>query len=266
MQSNMQKSVPALGGHLFLRAAIASVLSLIVYMSVAFVFTSIGTEKIGYTVYREENGVLVNIGNYYYDDLDALESEARLTQEVQDGESVDAETGETVIYRTQSIRSNLPQWMKVLSFLIAEFCMIGMYTSMLYVTAWEDGNKTYAQVRYEHGKADPMRGLKAGLIASIPCLIAWVALLVSRFSDLLPTFGGTVKWFFIPYFPIVTAALPTALSADATWWALPVLLLLAAVKPLTCHFAYRMGYADKTLKAIILYKGNEKAARKKKKK
>ena len=261
----MQKSISALGGHLFLRAAIASALAFLVYVSVAFVFTSLGTEKIGYTVYREENGSLVNIGNYYYDDLDALESEARLEKEVKDGESVDEETGETVVYRTQSIRSELPMWMKIMSFVIAEICMIGMYTSMLYVTAWEDGDKCSTAVRREKAQADPMRGLKAGLLASIPCLIAWAALAVSRFTGVLPTFGGTVKWFFIPYFPIVTAALPTARSADALWWALPVLLVLAAVKPLTCHFAYRMGFAGKTLKATLLYKGDEKAARKKKK-
>lgn len=259
MQNTRQKSVSALGGHLFLRAAIASILAIIVYMSVAFVFTSIGTEKIGYTVYREENGVLVNIGDYYTSEIDTLEETAR------QGESVDEETGETVVYRTQSIRSEMPRWMKVLSFLIAEICMIGMYTSMLYVTAWEDGNKQFAEVRYENGKADPLRGFKAGLLASIPCLLAWCILLISRLTGLLPSFGGTVKWFFIPYFPIVTAALPTAASADMMWWALPVMLLLAAVKPLTCHFAYRMGYADKTIKAIVLYKGNEKAARKKKK-
>ena len=185
---------------------------------------------------------------------------------MQAGESVDEETGETVIYRTQSIRSQMPTWMKAISFVIAEICMIGMYTSMLYVTAWEDGNKTYSLVRYENAQADPLRGLKAGLVASIPCLIAWAALLVSRFSGLMPAFGGTVKWFFIPYFPIVTAALPSAYSADAAWWVFPALLALAAVKPLTCHWAYRMGYADKTLKAILLYKGDEKAARKNKKK
>ena len=135
---------------------------------------------------------------------------------------------------------------------------------MLYVTAWEDGNRTHQWVRYEHGKADPLRGLKAGLIASIPCLAVWLLLLISRFSGVLPTFGGTAKWFFIPYFPIAAAALPSAASADTTWWAFPVLLALAAVKPLTCHFAYRMGYADKTIKAFVLYKGDEKVARKKK--
>ena len=260
----MQKSVAALGGHLFLRAVIASALAFIVYLSVAFVFTSLGTEKIGYTVYREENGVMVNIGNYYYDDLDALESEAKLEHEVEAGESVDEETGETVVYHTQSIRSEMSGWMKVLSFLIAEICMIGMYTSMLYVTAWEDGDKLHAHMRYEGADADPMRGLKAGLFASIPCLLGIAVLAVSRFTGVLPTLGGTVKWLFVPYFPIVTAALPTTRSADATWWALPVMLVLAAVKPLTCHFAYRLGLAGKTLKAIVLYKGDEKAARKKK--
>lgn len=254
-----QKSTTALGGLLFLRAAIASALAFIVYLSVAFIFTSIGTQKIGYTVYREENGALVNLGDYYTSELDTLEEEAR------GGESVDEQTGQTVIYKTQSIRSEMPGWMKVTSFIIAEICMIGMYASMLYVTAWEDGNRTYNRVRYEHGAADPLRGLKAGLIASIPCLAAWLILLISRFSGELPEFGGWVKWFFVPYFPIVTAALPTTASADAVWWAFPALLLLAAVKPLTCHFAYRMGYADKTLKAIVLYKGDEKAARKKKK-
>lgn len=260
----MQKSVSVLGGHLFLRAVIASVLAFIVYMSVSIVFTGLGTKVIGKTVYREENGTLVNIGNYYYDDLDALESEAKLEQDIQDGESVDEETGETVIYRTQSIRSEMTGWMKILSFVIAEICMIGMYTSMLYITAWEDGDKLQSQVKYEHGKPDPMRGLKAGLYASIPCLIAIAVLMISQFSGVLPTFGGTVKWIFMPYFPIVTAALPTARSADAAWWAVPLLLLLSAVKPLTCHFAYRMGYAGRTLKAIVLYKGDEKAARKKK--
>ena len=263
MQKSMQKSIGAFGGHLFLRAAIASALAFIVYMSVAFVFTSIGTEKIGYTVYKEENGQLVNIGNYYYDDLDALESEAKLEQEIHDGESVDEQTGETVIYRTQSIRSDMAPWMKVASFLIAEICMIGIYTSMLYITAWEEGNHDYNHVRYDNGNEDLWRGLKAGLIASIPCAAAWVILLISRLTGMFATFGGTVKLFFVPYFPIVTAALPTTRSADALWWALPVLLLLAAVKPLTCHWAYRMGYADKTLKAIILYKGDEKAARQK---
>ena len=258
----MQKSISAFGGLLLLRAAIASLLAMIVYMSVAFVFTSIGTREIGFTAYREENGTLVRLDDYYFDDLDELQAKA---QEIQNSKTVDEETGKEIVYKTQSIRSEMPRWMKVVSFIIAEVCMIGMYTSMLYVTAWEDGNKSRTQVRHENGKEEPLRGLKAGLIASIPCAIAWLVLLLSRCFPLLPNFGGTVKWFFIPYFPIVASAIPTAAAADVAWWVFPMLLALAAVKPLTCHFAYRMGYADRTLKAILLYKGDEKAARKKRK-
>ena len=246
------------GGTLLIRAIIAAILAGVVYMSVAFIFTSFGTQVIGYTVYKQEAGSneMEKVGDFYYSELEDLENQA------ENGEtSTDQETGVTTTFFRQSIRSDMKPWLKVLSIIVAEICMIGIYTSMLYVSAWERGNKDIKKVQYDHQKEDLFFGLKSSLYASIPICIAFFVLIGSKLGLWLPSFGSTFKIFVLPFFPLVAKIIPTQATAIA-WWVFPILLVFMAVKPLTCHYAYKLGYNDKMLRNFFIYKKKKKKKKK----
>lgn len=242
-------------GVLLLRAVIASVLAFIVYMSVAFMFTSFGTQVIGYTVYKQEGtGAMEKVGDYYYSQLDDLKEQAKENGET----TTDKETGVTTTYYRQSIRSEMKPWMKFLSIFLAEICMIGIYISTLYVSAWERGNKDRKHVKYDGQPKTPWFGLQSGLYASIPYYLAFVVLLGSKLGLWFPTFAGTFKLFVLPFFPLVVIMVPTASSAELAWWVLPIFLLISGIKPLTSHLAYTLGFQNKLLRNYLLYGDGKK--------
>lgn len=255
----MKPNAAKFGGTLFLRAVIASVLAAIVYMSVAFIFTSMGTKVIGYTVYRQSSASeeMEKLGDYYYKDLQNLEDQAE-----EGTTSTDEETGITYTYYRQSIRSEMSASTKFFSILIAEICMLGIYISMLYVSAWETGNKDRAKVKHDGQTEDKQFGLKSGLYASIPIGIAFVLLIGSKLGMWLPTFAGFFKIFLIPFFPLVVMLVPSAESVNLAWWVLPIFLAMMALKPLTCDWAYRLGYKDKMLRDFFLYKSKKSKKKK----
>lgn len=245
---------------LFFRAAISVVLAIVVYFSVAFIFTSIGTKVIGYTIYKQNDGQqMEKVGDYYYSELTDLEKQA------EHGEtSTDQETGVTTTYYRQSIRSEMNLFVKILSFIIAEICMLGIYISMLYVSAWEHGNKDIHHVRHDGLTEDKQFGLKAGIQASIPLIIAFLILFGSKLGMWLPNFAGIFKLFVFPFFPIVLKIMPSQETAQLAWWAFPIFLAMIALKPITCDIAYRLGYKDVMLRELVFYKGQNKHKKKKK--
>ncbi len=252
----MQKTtLSQFGGKLFLRAVIAAVLCMIVYLSFGFIFTAVGTKQEGYTVYhQEEDGSLTNMGDYYFDEMSTLE-DATSTTETGTGTTA----AESMYYR-QAIRTEMPTWLKVLSFILSEICMLGMYVSMLYVSAWEQGRKD-EQNASDTG-FDKWFGLRAGAFATLPLCIAWMALIMSKLGMFKATFAGTFKLLMAPWFPVVTAMMPSADSAAMAWWVPFAMLPLMALKPLTTHFAYLLGSKDILLRDKILYKGKKKRKKK----
>lgn len=251
----MQKTtLSEFGTKLFLRALIAAALCMVVYLSFGFIFTAIGTKQEGYTVYhQEEDGTLTNMGDYYFNEISALEEEASAA----DGTGTTA--AESVYYR-QAIRTEMSPFLKVISFILSEICMLGMYISMLYVSAWEQGRKN---AQNDEGDGfDKWFGLRAGAFATLPLCIAWVVLLMSKLGWFNPEFAGTFKLLMAPWFPIVTAMMPAAATASMAWWVPFAMLPLMALKPATTHVAYVLGANDIVLRDKILYKGKKKKKKK----
>lgn len=244
---------------LFLRAVIAAVLSMIVYLSVGFIFTSIGTKPEGYTVYvQDENSEWSEVSYFTLDELSNPED----VSEAVSPDTSDDETAPTRMYKTISKRSEMPAWLKLLSNVLSEICMLGMYISMLYIVAWEKG-ETARQHRKEE-PIDELYGLLGGLIATIPLFIAWAALLVSKFGWFNPDYAGTFQFIMAPWFPVVNGMMGASVSTDVPWWAIFAVMPFIYLKPFVTHVAYTLGTKDIVLRDQILYGGKKKKKRKKK--
>jgi len=257
MQDN---TLSKFGTKLFLRAAIAAALCMVVYLSFGFIFTAIATKEVGYTVFHKEaDCTLTNMGDYYIDEVSDLQEDASAT-------TTETGTGTTAaesMYYRQAIRTEMPVFVKVISFILSEICMLGMYISMLYVSAWEEGHKR-TQNQAEYGKFDRLFGLRAGAFATLPLCIAWMALIASKLGWFNAEFAGTFKLLMAPWFPVVTAMMPAASTASMAWWVPFAILPLMALKPLTTHIAYTLGAKDMMLRDKILYKGKKKKKKRKK--
>lgn len=247
---------------LFLRAVIAAVLCMIVYLSIGFIFTSIGTKQIGNTVYvQEEDGSKTKVGDFYFDDVSELEASADANDAAVSDVSTDESEPEKIYYR-QQIRSKMSTGLKVFSFILSEICMLGMYISMLYITAWERGEK--ARQNRKEVPVDKWYGLRGGLFATIPLLIAWAALIPSKLGWFNVNFAGTFQFIMAPWFPIVNSMMGSSVTTAVPWWAIFAALPLTMLKPLTTHVAYTLGVKDIILRDQILYGGKKKKKRKKK--
>ncbi len=245
-----QETMSSFVTKIFLRAVIAAVLSMIVYLSVGFVFTAIGTKEEGYTVYvQDENSEWVEESYLTVEELSNANTSS-------DTDVSADETAPTKMRRVTSKRSDMPTWLNLLSKLISEICMLGMYISMLYITAWEYGAK--ARQNRKETPIDKWYGLRGGLIATIPLWIAWAALFASKFGWFNPNYAGTFQFIMAPWFPIVNSMMGASTTADVPWWALFAVLPLTTLKPLTTHIAYTLGAKDIVLRDQILYGGKKK--------
>ena len=108
-------------------------------------------------------------------------------------------------------------------------------------------------------QADKYRGLRVGLLASIPTGVMLVGLFVSRVTGLFPNFIFWYRLGMLSFAPI-----NNAFSGGTTWtcnvsgWFLPVALLCWASLPLIAHLGYRLGYNRYSIQEHLIYKNVKK--------
>lgn len=174
----------------------------------------------------------------------------------------------------------------VLLCLITSFCMLafgnilvlqiimGLISVLIYFfiisgPTWKLGNGDLNKVKYKKMEEDKLRGLKIGLIASIPIFVMNLLLLLAK-AELFPNFYVAYKLLNSPLFNILGIIDGTFLGVENTaylsyvsWGSIIAeCILTSVITPLFCHINYTLGYKDIILSDKIIYK-NQKNEKKK---
>lgn len=251
--SQSPKSFDEAAKKIALNAFMACVLSLVIYMSVLFVFRSIGNPKIiGYTEFEiildEEGNATDEKGTTYY---------------FKDGEEpAIPEPDDTHYYNKIYTNDAFPE---VLSQLLT--CIV--FTLMIYTVAWGFGDHRRNEVTFGRAKRNRLEGAKLGLYSSVFSLLAYLLMLISKlgadFGFSMSVFG-LVNASFLPLLNAfvynehgtygLTAVLGNT-SDDLSWTGLIIMLLPILYKILVCYCAYELGYRNISIKEKIIYKSKK---------
>ncbi len=236
-----------------LNAFMACILSLIIYMSVLFVFRSIGNPKIiGYTEFEtildEEGNAISEKGtSYYFDEGD----EAKIP-----------EPDETHYYNKIYTNDAFPE-------VLSQILCVSVFTLMIYSIAWGFGDHRRNEVNFGKARRNKIEGIKLGVYSSVFSLLAYLMMLLAKI------FGG--MRFAMPVFGLVNSSFLPLLNAfvynehgtygltavlrntpeDLSFTGLAVMLLPIVYKVAVCYVAYELGYRGISIKEKIIYKNKK---------
>lgn len=226
-------------GKVYGRTVLATIMSVIVYVSITFLFLAMGTRTVGYQIYElGADGQWEQVGDPYY---------------YQEGEGPVPDIELEDNQKTEPVRSELSAGMLVTCKTISQIFTLFLLLMMPYGIMKERGEKDGNLTRFEHKSADVWRGLRVGLFASIPSFLLYIVFVVSQ---CMPEPTTTVTSMFrlanYAYTPILDWLLPqqtgiTVLGAVGSF----LLLLLV---PAICALGYYFGYKRINLMERLVYR------------
>lgn len=125
------------------------------------------------------------------------------------------------------------------------FLQGGLFFVIVYGKQWERGDKDANAAQFGRLPADPWRGLKVALIASIPSLLSWLFLIADKLFGLWQNTAMVYRLCQAGLYPVLAWSMGTNVTtptASIGWGGilcagLPVLFL-----PIVASLAYYLGY------------------------
>lgn len=232
MKKRTKKTV-GVAAKVFVRLLLATVLCVILYISMAVISMAMFKEEVGYMI-TDANGPQV----YYYQDGDVIQTAESL--------GVEPDTF-TPVWKPAAAPERVMQT-------ISQVLMLILFCVFPYNILWEFGNRDDTNVRYRGQRPEPWRGLKIGLLAMAPYYVSWLVLVVSKFVTALQGFIGIYRLILFPYWYhniwILGDNVPIA---DVVLWKLFLLLPAQLLVPITCAIAYRMGGKQFSLTEFLTF-------------
>ena len=232
-----------LAASVFGKTVLAWLVSLMVSMSLSFVFTALGTEVIGYDIY-DANGNFVQ-------HVDMLPEDTVITSDTQT--EVKLEEGQTYT----SVRSELSPGIAFLRDALQTVMSLIVLLAIPFHTLWARGDKDRNRADFGHIQPMPYRGLVIGGMAAIPAVLSYLVLLVGR----LGVFGSfdyiiAFRLFHTPVLPLMRLYVPTALTTTelSVWHLLGILPLTVLLVPACCALAYWIGFRRYPLVERLMYR------------
>jgi len=235
------------GFFVFLRSAVVGIMCAITTVSIFFLFTAICTEKVGYdATVTDKDGVKVTTYTHYDKDGD----DTKLAEYEKQGYTVS----------TSTRRSQLEGKSYITYSIISEFISISILAIFIHNELFDIGNKDRNAVNFKHKKEDKLKGLKIGLIASIPSFVTYIALLAVRIIKLENIPVSYFSVLNMPVYQILKAIYGnTILINDLSFVKLILMVLPLFIIPLVSYISYTFGYKDIFLLQKIVYKDKKGA-------
>ncbi len=251
---------------LYGRTLIAGFLSLLLYVSISLIFSSLTTESIGYDVYEERDGSYVLVEQVRYADESEVSAETPATTAPPEippagvGDTTGTTTAPTAAQMKQSVRSDPPAWAVTLADVISGVCMLLLFVGFAYSSTWRQGDKDRNRVGFGRMEEDRLRGLKIGLLASAPAFAAYLWLVVCKLVPVWPGYAQTYRYLNVVFLPIYNAIVPASVRtmAEMGWGQIALLVLPLFVLPLCAHLGYQLGYRQVMLSEKWIYKATGK--------
>ncbi len=252
MEKTKNRSTLSLALSVWGRMIVAGFMCAVIYLSMSVLANGVFSHAVGYQLYNVDEKAKTSelVTEYRYKEGETLES-------------LGVKAGEG--QRLQEIKE-LPAGAARATDIVTGIMMLILFAIFPYNILWDLGSRDDNLVHFEHMEYDPTRGLRVGLLASIPAAALYVALVIAKIA-------GKAKWYLSLYRILNITFLPyiNAVIGDATAPAelgVPALLLLILpllVVPAVCGGAYILGYRQFSIHERLTYKniGTKKKGQKK---
>ena len=229
----------------FGKSVLSWIIILMVSMSLSVIFTAWGTEPNGYNIY-DQDGRLVS----HVEMIDASEAEGGAAED-----SVTLEEGQTYV----ETRSDPSPALQFLQNLLQALTAMILLCTLPFNDLWNRGEKDRNQADFGHMKADPLRGLRIGLLASVPAFLSYLLLIAARFGLLSAHYMSVYRVIHIPVIFWIRWFVPTAFTAaDLSVGQLLALLPGLLPVPLVCTLAYWVGFKRVPVIDKLVYRKKKK--------
>ena len=229
----------------FGKSILSWIIVMMISMSLSVIFTAWGTEPNGYNIY-DKDGQLVS----HVDMIDASETEGGAAED-----SITLEEGQTY----SETRSDPSPALQFLQNLLQAVMALILLCTLPFSDLWTRGDKDRNLVDFGHMKADPLRGLRIGLLASVPAGVSYLLLVLARCGLLPAHYMSVYRVMHIPVIFWIRWFVPTAFTAaDLSVGQLLALLPGLLPIPLVCALAYWIGYKRLPIVEKLMYRKKKK--------
>ena len=148
-------------------------------------------------------------------------------------------------------------WMNIVALVL----QATLFFMIVYSKMWELGDKSANAVNFGRMADDPWRGLKISLVAAIPSVISFLALIADK---LFAFWGGMATAYRICHlglYPVIVWSLGsvvTVTTADISWVGILCAGLPILFMPAVATLAYYLGYRHIVLWEKIVFSGKQK--------
>ena len=209
------------------RIVAATLMCIIVYVSLYVLATAFFSEQIGYRITgKDEAGNAVQIAEHYY----TAEEGPQTEPELEDGQK-----STPIKQLTAGAQRGLA--------IISSVVMLFILASFPYDRLWKVGSHDENLVACGKRQRDLWRGVKVGLLADVPAILFYLLLVVSKCGGMPQGYLALYRFVNLPYMPYINAVTGTTMDPTSLSWLqmLAVALSLLFV-PAVCGVAYRLGY------------------------
>ncbi len=233
-------------------SCLAAVLCIIVYMSVLFIYRSVGNPSvIGYTKTVME----------FNSDGEAISEKQTQTYYFKDDENREVpESTESVYYNKIYGKDAFPEvFSGILMFVVTTF--------MIYSNAWGFGSHSNNSDKIANRQHNMFIGIKLGLFSSGAFFVSYLVMLLSKILypvKFAMTLFGFVNASYLPLLNMFvenkngTVGLVAVLNnspSDFSWTGMFVMIIPLLIKIVVCFVGYELGYRNVSIKEKIIYKG-----------
>lgn len=222
---------------LFGKTLIANFLCFFIVISVSAIAVVAFSEVSGYYVTATKDEETVNYTHY-----------------VKDGEDTKLAEYEKLGYTVnkQSIKE-VSEGGNIVSNIITQFFSFAVLVCLVYPYLWDRGYKERNLVQTGNMKSNPLKGLKIGLIASIPAYLFLIVSVITNFSVAIFKILNSAYFSLIDFI----AEEPTGFSS-LNAWQIVLIALCFLIMPMVSFIGYYLGYNDYSISERIIYKGKKK--------
>lgn len=137
--------------------------------------------------------------------------------------------------------------------ILVQVLLLLLYYSVIYSAAWKDGYTEMNRVLCGFSTLEPLKGLKAGLLAIIPSYLLWGLMVALRYFNVeLDTVYRIVNFFAIH---VINAFMnPNLNIQDISFWNILGASCFTAVIPLVTMIGYLLGYKRFSFMELLVFK------------
>ncbi len=145
---------------------------------------------------------------------------------------------------------------------VAQVLGIFLFCSISYVNVWEEGHRDRNRVAVGTFQKDMLKGLKAGLLATVPLFALYLVLVLSRLGVIPTQYLGMDTFEIYKIFSMPTVTLLNAIHRPSVVMELSavkmiLILLTTLTLPISSAVSYVLGYNDFSFIELITFNKKE---------